>query len=39
MTVEALVETFPWVDIDLQWFPDLTACPKGLIIKAYKEQR
>jgi hypothetical protein len=20
MTVEALVETFPWVDIDQQWF-------------------
>jgi len=23
MTVQALVETFPWVDIDAQWFPQL----------------
>jgi len=28
MTVEALVETFPWVDIDQQWFLNYTAAKK-----------
>jgi hypothetical protein len=29
MTVEALVETFPWVDIDQQWFLNYTAAKEA----------